>query len=82
MSATLADSRRPPALGPAQRAALAAAIAAPLWKFRVGWAHSKAGPFHPDRAVQTLAARGLVALARRGVCGRPQARAIEPRRPA
>jgi hypothetical protein len=43
-----------------QRAALDAALAAPLRRFPVGWAHGKRGPFHQHRSVLALAARGLL----------------------
>jgi hypothetical protein len=70
-------------LTPLQRAALDAALCAPLKKFPVGWAHGRAGPFHRHCSVLALAAKGLLRIgwARGGARCRVVARASAARRP-
>jgi hypothetical protein len=69
-------------LTPLQRAALDAALDAPLKKFPVGWAHGKAGPFHRHCSVLALAAKGLLRIGwARGGARRVVARASAERRP-
>lgn len=71
----MSNHRVPPT--PLQWAAFDAALTAPLRKFRRGWAHDKAGPFHRECSIDGLAVRGLVGIGLAPGGGRrPMVRAI------
>jgi hypothetical protein len=56
----LSTAQRPAGLAPAEHAALAEAVSAPLYRYPKGWATDAGGPWHREETVAALAARRLL----------------------